>query len=102
MEWQANYFASCLLLPKEQFEKEFYMQIIRHGLSDHGHGLLYLDDQKCNIENFLKVTASLKYIFQVSRRVIKIRLLKLGLLNEVQKIPNKIFQSKRVLSQMLD
>lgn len=102
MEWQANYFASCLLLPKEQFKKEFYKQTLLHGLSNHGHGLLYLDDQKCNIENFLKVTASLKHTFEVSRRVIKIRLQKLGLLNDVQKMPSKAFQSKRSLLQMLD
>lgn len=82
MEWQANYFASCLLLPKKQFEKEFFRQVFLHELSDRGHGLLYVDDQACNIDAFHKVTAPLVKKFQVSRSVVKRRLLRLGFLNE--------------------
>lgn len=73
MEWQANYFASCLLLPKEQFEKEFFRQAQLHELLDRGYGLLYLDDQKCNVDTFYKVTGPLMQKFQVSRSVIKLR-----------------------------
>lgn len=99
MEWQANYFASCLLLPKEQFEREFFRQANLHELSDRGYGLLYLDDQKCNIDTFYRVTAPLVKEFQVSRSVIKLRLLKLGFLNEAQRMPNKAFQPTRALSR---
>lgn len=88
MEWQANYFASCLLLPKKQFERAFFRQAHLQELSDRGYGLLYLDDQKCNIDSFYKVTAPLMKEFQVSRSVIKLRLLKLGFLNEAQRMPN--------------
>jgi len=90
MEWQANYFASCLLLPKEQFEREFFRQAHLQELSDRGYGLLYLDDQKCNIDTFYKVTAPLVKEFQVSRSVIKLRLLKLGFLNQAQRMPNRV------------
>jgi len=84
LEWQANYFASCLLLPKEQFEKEVFWQAQRYELSDRGFGLLYLDDQRCNIDTFHKVTAPLMKMFQVSRTVVKLRLIKLGFLNEAR------------------
>lgn len=91
MEWQANYFASCLLLPKVQFEREFFRQVHLHDLSNRGYGLLYLDDQACNVDTFYKVTAPLVKKFQVSRSVIKLRLLKLGFLNNAQCMPNKAY-----------
>ncbi len=99
MEWQANYFASCLLLPKEQFEKEFFRQAQIHELSDRGHGLLYLDDQICNINTFNNVTAPLINNFQVSRTVVKLRLMKLGFLNEAQHRPNRASKLMQPLSQ---
>ena len=92
MEWQANYYASCLLLPKKRFEKEFFRQAQINDLSDHGYGLLYLDNQRCNIDTFYRVTAPLMSEFQVSRTVVKLRLIKLGFLNEVKNIPNNAFQ----------
>lgn len=91
MEWQANYFASCLLLPREQFKKEFFRQAVLHDLFDRGHGLLYLDDQKCNVDTFFEVTSPLVQKFQVSRSVVKLRLLKMRFLNEVSQTSKKAF-----------
>jgi Zn-dependent peptidase ImmA (M78 family) len=102
MEWQANYFASCLLLPKEQFEKEFFRQALLHELSDRGYGLLFLDDQRCNIDTFYKVTAPMMQKFLVSRSVVKLRLLKLGFLNEAQRMPNDAFQPMENLGSHLE
>ena len=99
LEWQANYFASCLILPKEQFEKEVFSQTQRYELSDRGHGLIYLDDQRCNVDTFHRVTAPLMKMFQVSRTVVKLRLMKLGFLNEAQQKPNKAFQPTRSLAR---
>lgn len=82
MEWQANYFASCLLLPTSQFVADFFSVAESFGLRDRGFGALYLDEQHCNLENFYKVTYVLKTKYQVSREVVKLRLKKLGLLNE--------------------
>lgn len=99
MEWQANYFASCLLLPKIQFKRDFLRQADLHGLSDRGYGLLYLDDQRCNVSTFYEVTAPLMKQFQVSRSVIKLRLLKLGYLNEAQSTSKKaLYRSSKGLS----
>lgn len=88
LEWQANHFASCLLLPREQFERAFFRQAYLHQLSDRGYGLLYLDGQACNVSTFIKVTAPLMNEFQVSRSTIKLRLLKLGFLNEARSGPH--------------
>lgn len=98
MEWQANYFASCLLLPKEQFEREFFRQAAIHELSDRGYGLLYLDNQRCNIDTFLKISTPLMKKFEASRSVVKLRLLKLGFLNERQRMSNNTYQPTRSLS----
>ena len=88
MEWQANFFASCLLLPKDQFTREFLKQVVRHNLSDRGFGLLYLDGQRCNIDTYHSVTYPLMKEYAVSRSVVKLRLMKLGFLNEAQIMPN--------------
>ena len=98
MEWQANYFASCLLLPKEQFEKAFFRQALLNSLSDRGYGLLYLDEQRCNVDAFYNVTTPLMREFEVSRSVIKLRLIKLGFLNESNRTPNSSFLPMRPFS----
>ncbi len=84
MEWQANYFASCLLLPLSPFINDFLRLIRQLDIKDRGYGMLYLDEQDCNIEAYHHVTNALKSKYQVSRSVIKIRLEKLGLLNDAR------------------
>jgi len=82
MEWQANHFASCLLLPKKEFVQTFLSIAEKNDLSDKGFGILYLDNQRCNLDAFYKVTSPLMNKYKVSRSVVKIRLKKLGLINE--------------------
>jgi Zn-dependent peptidase ImmA (M78 family) len=82
MEWQANYFASCLLLPIAPFVSDFLSLVAEFELSDKGFGVLYLDNQKCNLDSYYKITDELKRRYKVSRSVLRIRLKKLGLLNE--------------------
>jgi Zn-dependent peptidase ImmA (M78 family) len=101
LEWQANYFASCLLLPKDQFERELFKQAQLNELYDRGYGLLFLDDQKCNIDTFYNVTTPLMKKFQVSRSVIKLRLLKLGFLNDAQRLPKNVAQSTRSILRQI-
>ena len=88
MEWQANYFASCLLLPSKQFTRQFLIEAVLNDLSDKGYGLLYVDQQRCNIDTYHKVTTPLMNRFEVSRSVVKLRLKKLGFLNEPENAPN--------------
>ena len=82
MEWQANQFASYLLLPKNEFVQSFLEVIARYGIPNKGFGILYVDNQKCNIDAFYNVTTPLMNKYKVSRSVAKIRLKKLGFINE--------------------
>jgi len=82
LEWQANYFASCILLPERQFIADFFSVVESLELKDRGFGILYLDEQPCNVQSFLNATEKLKRKYKVSREVIKLRLKKMGLLNE--------------------
>jgi Zn-dependent peptidase ImmA (M78 family) len=82
LEWQANYFASSLLMPKNNFLTAFYNLINRLDIKDRGYGALYVDRQQCNLNNFYKITNSLKQEFDVSRKAISIRLKNLNLLND--------------------
>ncbi|MCF8241313.1 MAG: ImmA/IrrE family metallo-endopeptidase [Melioribacteraceae bacterium] len=82
LEWQANYFASCLLLPKEHFLYHFSLLWNKEDLKNRGYGILYVDRQQCNLDVFYRLTNELKRIFNVSRKVIEIRLKNLELLND--------------------
>ena len=82
MEWQANQLASCLLLPKRDFVQSFLSEAAKNGVSNRGFGILYLDNQHCNMSTFFSVTAPLMGKYKVSRTVVKIRLKKLGYINE--------------------
>lgn len=86
MEWQANQFASNLLLPTKQFIQTFKSIAIRNGLSNRGFGVLYLDQQKCNQDAYYSVTSPLINCYKASRKAIKIRLKKLGIINEPSSI----------------
>jgi len=80
MEWQANQFASYLLLPKEPFLKDFLDYAKKYKLENKGFGFIFLDKQQCNIDTFIKISSPLMQKYKVSRTVVKIRLRKLGLL----------------------
>lgn len=51
MEIQANYLASCLLMPRERFRKAFYEQLQIRGVQNKGFGPLFVDTQKCNLSS---------------------------------------------------
>jgi Zn-dependent peptidase ImmA (M78 family) len=82
MEWQANYFASCLLLPLAVFVPDFMRLIAKEGLLNRGFGFLYLDNQQCNLASYFRITDALITKYRVSRKVITIRLKRLGFLQE--------------------
>lgn len=66
MEWQANYFASCLLLPKNVVSREFLQIANELKLYNKGFGVLYVDKQPINLKNFIITTNRLKIIFRAS------------------------------------
>lgn len=83
LEWQANAFASCLLMPFEDFHTTFALLIKHLDIRNRGHGPLYLDNQDENVEQFETVCAMLSRYFNVSKTAIHLRMRALGLLVEV-------------------
>lgn len=82
MEFQANYLASSLLLPKHNVIEDFHGLVAKLGLSNRGYGLLYVDKQPCNIQSFETISAHFMTEYGVSRTAATLRLQALGLLRD--------------------
>lgn len=80
LEWQANKFASHLLLPNDQVIASTHELAKRFGIRDRGFGLLFSDSQTCNQVSLRSVTSRLRERYRVSTQAIQIRLEELGLL----------------------
>lgn len=80
LEWQVNRFASSLLLPRQQFLQNARMKAELMGLRDKGFGLIYRDYQPVNERNYMALTSFLMDKFDVSRKVVELRLTELELL----------------------
>ncbi|MEO8664640.1 MAG: ImmA/IrrE family metallo-endopeptidase [Ignavibacteria bacterium] len=80
IEWQANQFASCFLLPHDPFIEMLNNLLKQDNINDKGHGRLFVDNQKCNLDSYYKVINLLRNDFRVSGSVIEYRLKNLGLL----------------------
>lgn len=85
MEIQANYLASCLLMPRERIKKAFYEQLQIRGIHNKGFGPLFVDRQECNLNTYYGVTAQLMMQFGASRAAVTIRLAGMGLINDCRK-----------------
>ncbi|SHN20854.1 Restriction endonuclease [Pseudomonas asturiensis] len=82
LEWQANTFASYLLMPERHFLEAFSLLVEHHDIRNRGHGALFLDDQRDNIRNYHLVLDALSRYFAVSKSAAAIRLRGLGVLVE--------------------
>jgi Zn-dependent peptidase ImmA (M78 family) len=82
LEWQANTFASCLLMPRDEFNMALGLLIKHHGIRNRGHGVLYLDGQRDNVNNFWMIATALSRYFKVSLTAIRLRMKALGHLVE--------------------
>lgn len=85
LEWQANRYASCILMPKAAFINAFRAFLIESGINDRGFGPLYLDHQPCNIRAFFTIASQLMVEFKVSKTAVRLRLVQLGLLIDKRK-----------------
>ncbi len=79
LEFQANYFAGCLLLPENRLKATLNYYLQHYGIRNRGFAPLYIDSQPCNFENYRKIILPLTEIFNVSQETMKIRLTELGL-----------------------
>ena len=82
LEYQANYFAASLLMPRANFVADFWREVNRLEIRDKGFGPLYVDDQQCNINSYRLVTGALMTRYAVSRETTRIRLEGLGLVQD--------------------
>ncbi|WMY87444.1 ImmA/IrrE family metallo-endopeptidase [Pseudomonas shirazica] len=80
LEWQANAFASFLLMPTRAFLERLKLLALTYEIRNRGHGFLYLDNQGVNYRNYRLVTDNLSKHFNVSKTAVRLRLLSLGLL----------------------
>lgn len=80
MEFQANFLASCILIPRINVIADFRELIKELNIPNKGYGTLFVDKQPCNLESYEKITTHLMQRYGVSRRAITIRLEDLGLL----------------------
>lgn len=84
MEWQANRFASCLLLPPEQLITSLIRLAKQHGITNKGYGVLYVDNSPWNVRTFHAIVEVLAREFGVSKSVVEYRLKNLELLNDAR------------------
>ena len=80
LEIQANLFASYLLIPENPMINKYFEVKRELGYSDRQR--LYLDNQPVNIEDCNSVFNELSRFFNVSKQMVKIRLLDDNLLVE--------------------
>ncbi len=94
LEWQANSFASSLLLPRHLVYDFIFSKLNELDIRSSSKGVIYLDEQQCNIQAYQNILFSMKQKFNVSYQAINYRLAQLNLLNNKtkQKKVSKIIQ----------
>lgn len=85
MEFQANFLAASLLLPRAHVIEDFSRALRSLDLVNKGFGHLYVDDQPCNLQNYEIVTGHLMRKYGVSRTAAKVRLEVMGLLRDARR-----------------
>lgn len=79
LEWQANRFASELLLPRKMVEVLVNTASLQLGIT-RNFGKIYVDGQQCNYDILNSICNMLASVFMVSKTVAQIRLKELGLI----------------------
>ncbi len=85
LEWQANSFASSLLLPRHLVYDFIFSKLNELDIRNSSKGVIYLDEQQCNIQTYQNILFSMKQKFNVSYQAINYRLAQLNLLNNKTK-----------------
>jgi Zn-dependent peptidase ImmA (M78 family) len=78
VEWQANNFASCLLMPKSSIIARLIA--IQKDLGISKQGSIFLDNQECNKKDYRDIVKWLSDFFEVGKNSIEYRLNDLGLI----------------------
>lgn len=81
IEWQANKFASCFLMPRKTFIDAVTQTQIEMGIT-RNLGIVYVDKQRYSKEDFESIKEKLALIYNVNKTNVEIRLNDLNLLND--------------------
>ena len=79
VEWQANRFAAAILMPRQTVRKAL-IEIQREMGIAKNIGLVFLDNQPVNIQDYIKIQLRLCQLYQVNKTNIEYRLSDLGCL----------------------
>jgi Zn-dependent peptidase ImmA (M78 family) len=82
LEYQANLFASELLLPDKQLRLALEALRLDLKVYDKGFGYIFVDDQPCNYIPYNQIMSGLSDHFGVSKRAIEIRLRRANLVTD--------------------
>lgn len=82
LEYQANEFASELLLPTRIFEIALNVGKEQLDIKNRGHGEIYVDDQYCNLSDYYQLLQNLSNYFDVSQQAVEVKLRKIGALTD--------------------
>lgn len=77
VEQEANYFAACLLMPREMFLNSYFK--IMKNLNRSNYDRMYVDNQPCNYSDWKKMFYYFYYDFRISIMALKYRLLSFNL-----------------------
>ncbi|OAT15772.1 hypothetical protein M979_3220 [Buttiauxella noackiae ATCC 51607] len=84
LEWQANMFANSLLMPRYDVINSMAELIKQLDIHNFNNGIIYVDNQHCNIHNYNYIITKLKKEFNVSATIVEIRLKQLRVLNDMR------------------
>lgn len=84
MEFQANTFASCLLLPAHMLLKKILEVKSQYEIPTHRY-IVYVDDQPCNFKDYNLLMNELVDSFEATKTAIEVRLRKLNILTDNRK-----------------
>lgn len=82
LEWQANAFASCLLMRREHVFRAVLAHLRKHEVRSYAHGVVFVDDQPCNLHPYLDLLSTMSQAFRVSKEAVSLRLARLNILND--------------------
>lgn len=84
MEFQANAFASCLLLPSPYFESVVAHYRKKLGIRNRGFGYIFVDDQRDNYMDYERLLSSVSAFFETSKKAVDVKLKKMKLVNDAR------------------
>ncbi|MDQ6761052.1 MAG: ImmA/IrrE family metallo-endopeptidase [Bacteroidota bacterium] len=83
IEWQANYYASSLLMPQDILKTALVQ--VQKDIGIRCSGNIYVDEQPCNKTDYYSIIGQLSTFFKVSKSALEFRLMKLDLINDNRK-----------------